>query len=166
MNRFHIRTAHWPQDADATRALRRQVFVIEQGIDPALEWTNDDDQFRSVLALDVAGHPIGTGRIKVETGTATIGRMAVLHPNRSRGVGGAILSRLIEIGKAEGANKFELSAQVAAINFYQRHGFEAFGDVYLDAGIEHRKMIRTEKRGQAIQPSARPSANRNKTKQA
>ena len=142
MKHFDLRTVQWPQDADLVRAVRQQVFVIEQGIDPALEWTGDDDQFLCVLALDEDQNPIGTGRIKVESATATIGRMAVLQPFRGAGVGAAILSRLIEIGKAEGANKFELSAQVSAIAFYQKHGFVASGDVYLDANIEHRKMSR------------------------
>ena len=139
---FNLRNAQWPQDADLVRAVRQQVFIIEQGIDPALEWTGDDQEFLCVLALDADQNPIGTGRVKVESETATIGRMAVLKPFRGAGVGAAILSRLIEIGKAEGANKFELSAQVSAIAFYQKHGFVASGDVYLDANIEHRKMSR------------------------
>ena len=143
MKHFDLRNAQWPQDADLVRAVRQQVFVIEQDIDPALEWTGDDDEFLCVIALDTDQNPIGTGRVKVESATATIGRMAVLKTFRGNGVGAAILDRLIEIGKAAGANKFELSAQVSAIAFYQKQGFIASGDVYLDAGIKHRKMSRT-----------------------
>ena len=141
MKHFDLRNASWPKDADLIRAVRQHVFVTEQGIDPALEWTGDDHEFLCVIALDVDQNPIGTGRVKVEAATATIGRMAVLKPFRGAGVGAAILSRLIEIGKSEGVIKFELSAQVSAIAFYQKHGFVASGDVYLDANIEHRKMV-------------------------
>ena len=140
MKHFDLKNAQWPQDAEQVHAIRQQVFVVEQGIDPALEWTGDDDQFRSILAFDADQNPIGTGRVKVAATTATIGRMAVLKDWRGAGVGTAILSRLIEIGKADGADKFELSAQVSAIDFYQKLGFIALGDVYLDADIEHRKM--------------------------
>jgi len=140
MKNFTIRTANWPQDAEAIRAVRHQVFVVEQGVDPELEWAGDDDQFISVLALDDDQNPIGTGRIKIESATATIGRMAVMRVRRGQNIGSAILDRLIEIGKSAGATKFELSAQVTAITFYQKHAFVASGDVYLDAGIEHRKM--------------------------
>lgn len=143
MNQFEIRLAQWPQDAEAIRAVRQQVFIIEQGIDPAVEWTGDDEQFLCVLAFDDQQNPIGTGRISVNGNTATIGRMAVRKQNRDQGVGAAILDRLIEIGKAEGANKFELSAQLTAVNFYQKQGFKAFGDVYRDAGIKHRRMTRS-----------------------
>ena len=143
MKHFDLKNAQWPQDAEPIHAIRQQVFVIEQRIDPALEWTGDDDQFRSILALDADQKPIGTGRIKVAAATATIGRMAVLKDWRGVGVGTAILRRLIEIGKADGADRFELSAQVSAIDFYQKLGFIASGDVYLDADIEHRKMTLT-----------------------
>ena len=143
MKQFDLRNTQWPQDADCVRTVRHQVFVIEQGVDPELEWTGDDHQFLCVLALDADQNPIGTGRIKIEAATAPIGRMAVLKPFRGVGVGTAILSRLIEIGKAEGANKFELSAQVTAIRFYEKHGFIASGDIYFDANIQHRKMSRT-----------------------
>jgi predicted GNAT family N-acyltransferase len=35
-----------------------------------------------------------------------------------------------------------LAAQVHAIPFYERFGFVAHGDVFLEAGIEHREMDR------------------------
>ena len=95
-----------------------------------------------MLATDENQSPIGTGRIKVESEIATIGRMAVLKDWRGRGVGSAILSRLLEIGKSQATKKFTLSAQVPAISFYQSHGFVASGEVYIDANIEHRRMSR------------------------
>ena len=116
MKHFDLKSAQWPQDAEQVHTIRQQVFVIEQGIDPALEWVGDDDQFRSILAVDADQEPIGTGRIKVSATTATIGRMAVLKEWRGAGVGTAILSRLIEIGKADGANKFELSLSLIHIS--------------------------------------------------
>lgn len=143
MKQFELRNVQWPQDAELIRAVRQQVFVIEQGIDPALEWTGDDDQFQCVLAVDTDQKPIGTGRVKVSAATATIGRMAVLESWRGAGVGAAIMRRLIEIGKSDGADEFELSAQLTAVAFYQKFGFTASGDVYLDADIEHRKMTLT-----------------------
>ena len=143
MKQYELRNVQWPEDAELIRAVRQQVFVIEQGIDPALEWTGDDDQFQCVLAVDADQKPIGTGRVKVSAATATIGRMAVLESWRGAGVGAAIMRRLIEIGKSDGANEFELSAQLTAVAFYQKCGFTASGDVYLDADIEHCKMTLT-----------------------
>ena len=117
--------------------MRHEVFVVEQSINPELEWTGDDAQFQSVLAIDGQSVPIGTGRISA---AGEIGRMAVLRNWRRRGVGSAILQQLVKIGRESGLSEVKLSAQLHALDFYQRHGFEAYGEVYLDAGIEHRAM--------------------------
>ena len=142
MKSFTLRTAQWPQDSELIRSVREQVFVIEQGIDPAIEWTGDDDQYHSVLALNADQNPIGTGRIGITAGIASIGRMAVLKEYRGAGTGTEMLNRLIEIGKDNGAEKFELSAQLTAIDFYQKQGFIPVGDVYIEADIKHQKMYR------------------------
>ena len=36
--------------------------------------------------------------------------------------------------------QLELHAQVSAIGFYEKFGFEAFGEQYDEAGIEHQSM--------------------------
>jgi len=35
-----------------------------------------------------------------------------------------------------------LGAQLSAIPFYEGAGFQAYGDVFLDAGIDHKMMKR------------------------
>ncbi len=40
-----------------------------------------------------------------------------------------------------GVAKAKLGAQVHAIGFYEKLGFEAVGPVYMDAGIPHRDMV-------------------------
>ena len=36
-----------------------------------------------------------------------------------------------------------IAAQTHALDFYLRHGFEAVGEVFMEAGIPHRAMRRT-----------------------
>lgn len=140
MKQYNLRLASSPDDIKAIRSVRHQVFVIEQGVDEALEWADEDADYIYVLARDEDQVPIGTGRVLVQSNVATIGRMAILKDWRHHGVGSAILNRLMKIAKSDGAKTFALSAQLQAIEFYQSQGFIAEGDVYLDAGIEHRKM--------------------------
>jgi predicted GNAT family N-acyltransferase len=40
----------------------------------------------------------------------------------------------------EGIRNFMLEAQIQALPFYEKLGFVAFGDEFLDARIPHRKM--------------------------
>lgn len=136
---FRVIEAVWPRDEEKLYAVRYQVFVVEQQVPADLEWVGDDDQFSAVLAVDQNQQPIGTGRI---SGDGVIGRMAVLKEWRGRGVGTAILERLIQQGVESGQQQFTLSAQLHAVPFYAAHGFVAEGPVYLDAGIEHRSMKR------------------------
>jgi predicted GNAT family N-acyltransferase len=66
--------------------------------------------------------------------------MAVLKQARGRGVGSALLRRLIDAARMRGDRQLVLSAQTHAIAFYARFGFIAEGEDYDDAGIPHRTM--------------------------
>lgn len=135
---FTIRVGDWPTMRADAAPLRLAVFVAEQGIPESLEWDEHDDT--SVHAVAYAdGVPVATGRLLAD---AHIGRMAVLAPYRRSGIGGRVLERLVDIARARGETVVELSAQAYVRDFYVRHGFVAFGDVYDDAGIPHQSMRR------------------------
>lgn len=117
--------------------MRREIFVLEQGVPEALEWDEFDVLSLHALALDPSGRPVGTGRLLPD---GHIGRMAVLRGWRRRGVGSTILQFLIAQGRQRGLQVFRLHAQTHALAFYQRHGFIAEGDEFEEAGIPHRQM--------------------------
>lgn len=137
---FRVVDADYHADLDRLRAVREPVFVDEQQVPIELEWDELDPLSIHVLAVDEADRPIATGRL---TPQHKIGRMAVLAPWRGSGVGAAVLQRLLDRARELGYPAIELHAQVAALAFYARHGFEAFGEEYDEAGIRHRSMRRT-----------------------
>ena len=59
---------------------------------------------------------------------------------RGQGVGGALLAAMLGAARERGFETVLLNAQVQALGFYRRHGFEVQGEVFLDAGIPHRAM--------------------------
>ncbi|MCW2665493.1 MAG: putative acetyltransferase, partial [Frankiales bacterium] len=71
---------------------------------------------------------------------AGIGRMAVAEHLRGGGVGAAVLGLLEATAQANGWPEVELHAQVQARRFYERLGYTAVGEVYLEADIEHVTM--------------------------
>jgi predicted GNAT family N-acyltransferase len=102
----------------------------------------DGEADHIIATLD--GVAVGTGRLlMLDESTARIGRMAVLPGYRGRGIGGAILSALIERARLRGGRRAVLAGQMHAIPFYARHGFEAYGDEFDEAGIVHRMMSRS-----------------------
>ena len=132
-----VRQVDWADHAAALMRVRRAVFVDEQGVPEAEELDGEDEAAAHFLATDAAGAPIGTARL---LGSGQIGRMAVLASWRGRHVGAMLLAAAVEAAASKGLTVF-LHAQVSALGFYQRSGFEAVGEVFLEAGIEHRRMV-------------------------
>jgi len=137
---FTLRAATWSADQKALQAVRIPVFVVEQKVDASEEFDDVDLVCQHVLAVDVQGTPIGTGRIDSH---GKIGRMAVAADWRKHGVGFAILDKALEIARSKGLNRVYLHAQLSAVGFYERAGFSGYGDHFFEAGIEHLAMGRS-----------------------
>ncbi|HWP24616.1 MAG TPA: GNAT family N-acetyltransferase [Candidatus Binatia bacterium] len=128
------------KDLHAAFAIRRRVFVLEQGVPERIEIDGDDARAIHLLAF-ASGKPVGAARIVIQGATAKFGRMAVLKSYRGRGIGSALLIRTVKTARQNGAQTIYLHAQVTAIAFYQRMGFQPVGSTFEEAGILHRKMI-------------------------
>ncbi|MCA8883712.1 MAG: GNAT family N-acetyltransferase [Rhodobacteraceae bacterium] len=129
-------------DLGACRALRRAVFIDEQGIAEADEIDDLDDAAIHLLAMD-QGRPVGTARLLIDGAVGRIGRVCVLPTHRGTGLGAALMAAAIaELSARPGLTVIRLSAQLSVERFYQRLGFAGTGPVYDDAGIPHRTMER------------------------
>ena len=130
--------ADWPEVA----ALRTRVFVEEQGVPAEIEQDAADATAVHAVSRDETGRVVATGRLLVGDGTATIGRMAADPVVRGRGHGAAVLAELHRQAGERGVREIELHAQVTARGFYERAGYTAVGEEYLEAGIAHVTMVR------------------------
>ena len=128
------------RDIATCRALRRKVFIEEQGVSEADEVDDLDDQAIHLLATE-DGTPLGSARLLVLGETGKVGRVCVLPGARGTGLGAALMRAAIaEFRKIPGVTKVKLGAQTHALGFYEHLGFTATGPEYLDAGIPHRDM--------------------------
>jgi predicted GNAT family N-acyltransferase len=103
-----------------------------------MEWDDYDLIAYHLLALDQDHKPIATARL---LGNGQIGRMAVLPQWRNRGIGTALLLTLVQHADSVGLQTLFLHAQCSAKAFYAKAGFTPNGDPFMEAGIEHQKMI-------------------------
>jgi len=126
----------------AALALRHAVFVDEQGIDPAEEWDGRDGEATHLVAVDGAGTVVGTCRLLADGTVAKLGRLAVAAPARRRGLGTALLGAGEAWAREGGCERIVLHAQTYARALYAAAGYEAVGETFMEAEIEHVRMER------------------------
>ena len=92
------------EDVPTCQALRRVVFIDEQGVSEADEVDGLDGKAIHLLAWDEAC-PVGTARLLVKGGTAKIGRVCVLPEARGLGLGAALIGAALDVlrGQAGGS---------------------------------------------------------------
>jgi predicted GNAT family N-acyltransferase len=88
--------------------------------------------------LSHRGDAIGCGRIQPN---GHIGRIAVLPEWREQRVGTAIMESLLDYARAHDYQRVDVDAQTHAVPFYHGFGFVESGEVFMDAGMPHIKML-------------------------
>ncbi|MFP6795836.1 MAG: GNAT family N-acetyltransferase [Pseudomonadales bacterium] len=134
----------WESHQTELRQVRNTVFIEEQKVSRDLEWDGMDETSVHFVAKTTDNQAIGTARL-MQSGQ--IGRMAVLIPYRSHGIGRQLLDLAIRSAGQRGIEKVFLHAQSHALGFYLKAGFVEDGPEFEEAGIPHRSMTRfTESR--------------------
>ncbi|WP_018545615.1 GNAT family N-acetyltransferase [Streptomyces sp. LaPpAH-108] len=150
---YTVRVAEDPADREACFAVRKEVFVAEQGVPEDLEYDAHDAGAVHVLALRADGTPLGAGRLLhgaaavghtgADASVGSLGRLAVTSAARGLGVGAALVRAVEDAARALGLTAVDLHAQTHALGFYERLGYTPYGPEFMDAGIPHRAMRRT-----------------------
>jgi len=130
----------------AAREIRRRVFVEEQRVDPREEWDAHDEPGAETLHFLVSEgtQALGCARLRALGDAAKIERVAVLGEQRTRGLGRALMEAAETAAWRRGHARLVIHAQRAVIPFYERLGWRALGPEFVEAGIAHRKMEKTE----------------------
>ncbi len=123
---------------DEARLIRQEVFMNEQSFKNEFD---DTDKCCVHLVLYSDGSPAAVGRLyKTGEKVCTLGRIAVRKQFRGMGLGAEVMDLLEEKAAGLGAESTAVSAQCAARGFYERLGYRASGQVYLDEHCEHIHM--------------------------
>ena len=137
---YRLRIVKWNNEEAALRSIRTAVFIHEQHVPVHLEWDEFDAISMHILAQNFDEQPIGTVRLLP---SGYVGRMAVLKKWRGKGIGAAMMRKILEEASSRGIQEIKLNAQTTALQFYEKFGFQVFGKEFMDAGILHVKMVRT-----------------------
>jgi predicted GNAT family N-acyltransferase len=130
--------------------IRRKVFIDGQAVPVEIEFDGLDRDSQHFLALcdhddhDDGAAPValGTARMRIVNGIAKAERVAVLEQARGSGIGREIMESIESHAREQGLESVHLNAQLQAAGFYQKLGYLAEGDVFIEAGIAHRSMTK------------------------
>lgn len=125
---------------DAMR-IRHQVFMVEQGV----PFEEEVDQYEALcvhfVLYDDDKKALATCRLlPLENGVMKLQRMAVIKEARGKGYGELIVTEAETFAKTQGYNTIKLGAQLTALGFYEKLGYTAYGEEFLDANIPHMMM--------------------------
>jgi len=120
-------------------AIRQAVFVDEQGVPAALEYDNHEAEATHYL-LYYNEAPVGAARWRNTEHGIKLERFAVLPEYRNKGIGDALVKKVLEDVVPVGRPVY-LHSQLRACSLYQRHGFIISGEKFTEAGMEHYKMV-------------------------
>lgn len=124
---------------NAAFALRREVFVWEQKV-PEEEEHDADDMTATHFVAIAEGEVVGTLRLIDKPEHVKIGRVAVRQSFRGQGIARQMMTAAMDHARAQGRDRFYLTAQSDKLGMYEKLDFAAFGPEFQDGGMPHRAM--------------------------
>ncbi|MEO8086388.1 MAG: GNAT family N-acetyltransferase [Bacteroidota bacterium] len=127
------------KNMDAAFAIRQEVFVVEQQVDKSEEYDEFEQSSIHYLVF-VDDKPVGTARWRITKDGIKLERFAVLKEYRNAKAGRTVLLKVMEDVIPLG-RKIYMNAQITAMKFYEREGFVAEGEMFVEANIQHYRMV-------------------------
>lgn len=127
------------EELESAFAVRRKVFVEEQGVAPELELDKEEESVHFLALSD--NQPCGAARYRKTANGYKLERFAVLKEFRGKRVGQALVAAVLD-DIPDQADIIYLNAQVDAVGLYAKFGFAVEGEQFEEAGIQHFKMVK------------------------
>lgn len=121
-------------------AIRKKVFIEEQGVPEDLEFDQLDSKTTHYVGY-VEGQPATTARIHESPAHEYhLQRVATLKEHRGKGYGRELIIFIERSLRHIPDAKVWLSAQDTALPFYEKMGYSVLGEGYIEADMPHHSM--------------------------
>lgn len=130
------------KDQEKAQEIRYEVFVIGQNVPAELEVDEYESDAIHYLAF-LNNNPVGAARWRITEQGVKLERFAVLNEFRGRGIGSAMVEKILSDIKRDpeaGDKEIYLHAQMDAIPLYRKFGFVKYGNMFDEAGLMHYAM--------------------------
>ena len=142
MDGYRTRRVDGEESLAGAHAVRRRVFIEEQGVPEAVEMDDADAEAIHYVLSD-GDDPVATARLRAIDGdTGKAERVAVLPAYRGEGLGTRLMELLEAEARKRGFSEMRLHAQTAVEEFYARQGYETVSEEFEEAGIPHVEMVK------------------------
>lgn len=128
------------------RHLRYTILRAPLGMPEGSEENPREAECRHFVTLDAEGSVVGCVLwlgADPERRTGRLLQMAVASDRQGQGLGRALVRGLEVAVRAAGFDEVTLHARAEAVGFYERLGYETYGEPFVEVGIGHRHMRRT-----------------------
>ena len=137
---YTVQKVETKEQLDFAFAIRRKVFVDEQGVPEHLELDEHDKTADHFIVYN-GDQVIAAARIReYEPNVGKVERVCVLSEFRGKKIGNLIMNALEKYAVETNYKKLKLNAQSYAIPFYEKLMYVVSSPEFLDAGIPHRSM--------------------------
>ncbi|WP_065410788.1 GNAT family N-acetyltransferase [Pseudobacillus wudalianchiensis] len=136
---MNVTTVKNNQEREVAYAIRKKVFVEEQRVPLEIEIDEHEDAAVHFVLYDEE-KPCGAGRFRIKDGFGKAERICILPDYRGKGAGRLMMEAVEAEARKQNVPALKLDAQVHAIPFYERLGYEVISDEFMDAGIPHKSM--------------------------
>ena len=128
------------QEREYAYTIRKKVFVEEQHVPLEEEIDQYEEDSVHFLLYNDEEHPIGAGRFRIIDGIGKVQRICVLSTARKTGAGAMIMNAIEQYAIEQNVPQLKLDAQLHAIPFYSKLGYDIISEEFMDAGIAHKTM--------------------------
>ncbi|MFB7156187.1 MULTISPECIES: GNAT family N-acetyltransferase [unclassified Lysinibacillus] len=140
---YNVKIVETAKEHEDAFAVRKQVFVEEQGVPLHLECDAEDASATHFIMYE-DNDPVGAARLRnILDDAAKIERVCILQDQRGKKLGALIMTEMEKHAISMNKKKLKLHAQSYAIPFYEKLGYAVTSPEFMDAGIPHRAMEKT-----------------------
>ncbi|MGA9287367.1 MAG: GNAT family N-acetyltransferase [Anaerobacillus sp.] len=138
---MQVKVVQSKKELDDAFRVRQAVFVEEQKVPPELEIDEKEEVAIHFVAYDEQT-PTAAGRLRVLDHIAKVERICVLMNYRNTGLGQQLMNAIENHARKLELNEMKLNAQMGAVRFYDKLGYEIVSEEFMDAGIPHVTMLK------------------------
>lgn len=117
--------------------IRLEVFNKEQNVPYELDIDLAEFNGEMFLYTNECEEYVACARIIYEGDRVHLGRIAVLKEYRGKGYATKMILSIERIIQTLGIKEVYIEAQMSAKAFYEKLGYQSYGDVFMDANMPH-----------------------------